>query len=127
MTKERIVLIIQQMLQINLLHYDSLEFILKWNILELCPHPDQEHPTIPLKSKKAINKHKPIQVAPKLLYCLHFRDFSILTIPSHNTDILPSLKQGNLNECGSLVHLYPGYKQRKMKICNMCSCNREIN
>lgn len=48
----------------------------------------------------------------------------ILTIPSHSTTILPSLKQGNLNESGSLVHLYPGCKQRKMKICNILVTER---
>lgn len=29
--------------------------------------------------------------------------------------LLPSFKQGNLNEGSSLVHLYPVYKQNKMK------------
>lgn len=75
-------------------------------------------PTYPKKQQTRTNTR-----GPKLLYCLHFKDL-ILAIPRHIIAILPSLKQGNLNECGSLVHLYPGYKQRKMKNCNRCSCNR---
>lgn len=41
--------------------------------------------------------------------------------------LLPSFKQGNLNEGSSLVHLYPVYKQNKMKYNRARTNQRNIH